>query len=364
MKKVLKFILYIFICGAIYFLLIEFILRISLFSQYLNIDLLRQPWLYAGYSSDDDYWKLYYRLGGEFRPPNPKAIHPLLGWSQVYITKANPLGLQTETLELMYSEKKKILFYGDSFVRGIGALEYEIPRYMTDHFKDVAVIDLSCGGYGLDQMFLMFKLTHKKVIKPYIVFGILVEDDLDRSILSVRTGQKPYFIANNEKLILKNVPINSDHQHYFDTHPVRIKSYLFRLILRGFSKNIPLLKRHLEKVDEKTKINTKIIDEIYAICKQENYPLLFVLFHTNLQSVSWQEKFLKDKFQQLQIPYIDTVDFLKEYADQYNLALLDFYVLGGIGRGHHNDLGNKIISEGFLKYLSQAYNFKLDSDNL
>jgi len=357
MGKSLKKIGIFFFFALICFLFFEGIIRAGIFSGRFGIPFLKQSGLYGGYAEDDDYWKLYYRIEGDFKPPHPKAIHSLLGWSQVWIEKDNPLGLSEDTRNDLISDKKKFLFFGDSYVKGIvSSPEYEIPRYLTNCFREAVVVDLGCGGYAFDQMFLLFTLMRKQVKNPCIIFGILVEDDLDRSVLSVRTGQKPYFRVEGEKLLLQGVPIDSDPKHYFDTNPPRIKSYFFRLLLRGFSRKTHFLEKRLSKMTEKIKVNGRIIDEIGAVCKQEGYPLLFVLFHANpLADMSWQEVFLKNKLSQSRIAYVDTRSFLLPYAYEHKLGIEDFYVMEGMGKSHHNDLGNKVIAEGLRKYFLEAY---------
>lgn len=359
MKKSVKAAAFIFIYLVVGCLMIEAIIRTGLFSKHFRLAWLRNASFYAGYSEDDDYWKLYYRFAGEFKPPSPKAIHPLLGWSQVWIEKDNPLGIDQEGLGLMLSDKIKILFYGDSYVRGIvSSPRYEIPKYMTKYLRHAVVVDLSSGGYGLDQMFLFFNLTRKRIQQAHVIFGILIEDDLDRSVLSVRTGQKPYFILRDNRLLLQGIPIDPDPQHYFATNPPQIKSYLFRFILQGLSRKTHFFEVHLKKIREKIIINAKIIEAIDFACKKENSPLLFVLFHQNPQITIWQEIFLKKKLEELRLPYLDTRDFLLAYASEHRTNLNNFYVTEGPGRGHHNDLGNEVIAQGILRYLAATYNLK------
>ncbi|MFA5275613.1 MAG: SGNH/GDSL hydrolase family protein [Candidatus Omnitrophota bacterium] len=350
---------------------LEILIRVSIFTDYLPIKPLRNPWLYASWYDDDDFWKLYYKFKGEFKPPPSVAIHPLLGWSQEPIDTDNPLGLRKENLEFFSSSKKQILFYGDSFVDGVvSSQDYQIPRYIAKRLNDAVVIDLGCGGYGLDQMYLLFKLTHEKSHNPLVIFGILVEDDLDRSILSVRTGQKPYFIVQNEKLVLQGVPMDSIPAHYFATNPPKIKSYLFRMVFRATTKGITLLGQSLNigkskwfinrKMNDKILINTKIIEGIDTLCKTQGYSLLFVLFHGQYELASggcWQTEFLKSLFHGMNIRYIDTADFLRSYNRQYSIPFSDFYVNEGFGEGHHNNLGNRIISEGLIEYLSRESDY-------
>ncbi len=339
-------------------IIIEILIRLSIFTPYLPIKWLKNPWRYASDLEDDDFWKLYYIFGGEFKPPASVRVHSLLGWSQGAADVSNPLGLKEDSLKSFSSSKKQILFYGDSFVAGgVSSLDFEIPRYITKRLNNTVVIDLGCGGYGLDQMYLLFKSTHAKVHEPVIIFGIFVEDDLNRSILSVRTGQKPYYIVRNGKMILRGIPIDSIPAHYFVANPPKIKSYLFNLVFRA---TIGKTKWGInKKKNDIILINTKIIESIDVLCKSKGYSLLFVLFHVEDGIVSgeyWQGKFLKRLLHSMNIKYVDTADSLRSYSRKYNVKFTDFYVNEGMKRGHHNELGNSIISEGLIEYLSRENN--------
>lgn len=357
MKKNRFFMLYVVIVVILPFLFMELLIREEIFLNFFKIEKLRQPLSYCDYYTDADYWKLYYHTVHEFAPPDPAAVHPVLGWSQCRVGKDNPLGLWEENIELMHTEKKKILFYGDSFVRGVSSPDYFIPVYMTESLNDAVVVDLSCGGYGLGQMFLMFRMTHKKVEDPYVFIGLLVDDDLDRSILPVRLGQKPYFIIDKDDLILKGLPIDPDPERYFKENPPEIKSYLFRYLYRGICRKFVFCERKLSKRRQKIEVNTRIIERLNQACKKEGYPLEFVLFYSNhyLKHIPWQEEFIKNKLGELRIPYIDTKTILLGYAEENGIDTSGFYELEDRGAGHHNDLGNKVISEGILKHLSQKY---------
>lgn len=357
MKKFCFIMTYISLVFVVCFLVIEMLLRMSIFCPVFKIEKLRHPELYAGYSDDDDYWKLYYRFDGAFKPATPTEAHPVLGWSQTEIDKENPLGLEHDTLNNLLSSKLHVMFYGDSFVKGRSSPDYFICTYMTKHLNNAVVVDLGVGGYGLDQIFLMFKLTYNKVMKPYVLIGVLCDDDLDRSVLTVRMSQKPRFILKNGELSLTGVPIDIDQKRFFETHPVEIKSYFFRYLLRNLLSGFSCIRDHLSKINEKIQINTRIIEEIKRLSDNEGTPLEFVLFYAprSLQRVTWQEKFLKDKLNELQIPFIDTKTLLLNYAKENNIDTHYFY---SFPNGHHNDLGNQIIANGLLSELSRRYGIR------
>jgi len=356
--KVFKIIITIVMIIFISLLATECILRIILFTNFFNIPSLKYPERYGSYFYDDDYWKLQSRFIGNWTTTDSRRIHSILGWSQTYITDNNPLGLFDESLNYinLNTAKNKILFYGDSFVKGAAGYSFQIPVFMNKYLENAIVVDLSCGGYGMDQMLLMFELTHAKVSNPYIIFGILTED-LDRAILSVRTNQKPYYIIRNNKLCLTGMPIEQNPFVFYAKNPPKINSYLFRIVYRNLATKFRSYRQTLNKKNEvKKRVNTKIIEQIYEISKNKGNSLLFVLFYRkeDLDSLNWREAFLKTELSELKIPYFDTKPILIQYAVDNKIPLGNFYVPDG----HHNDLGNKVIAEALLKYLAENANIK------
>jgi hypothetical protein len=344
------------VCGG-FFIFLEILIRVSLFSGSLGLKIFKNPDLYGSYSGDNDYWKLYYQLVNEYKYPASDRVQSVLGWSQDVVGEQNPLGLWQESLDrlTMKTDHTKILFYGDSYIRGASSPAYEIPRYVNNNLKDVTVADLGVGGYGLDQMYLMFRSTLSYARGSHVVFGVLIDDDLDRSILSVRTGQKPHLVIKDGKLFVENVPIDPNPERYFSTNPPKIISYLFRLVSR-----LPEIWNVVpdRKIGEKKTLNGKIIEELHSICQKEEIPLSFILFYTkySLRNVSWQEDFMKTKLNELGITYIDTKPLLVDYANSNGLDMSAFYVNDGYQREHHNDLGNQVISDNLIDYFHKDFN--------
>ena len=61
----------------------------------------------------------------------------------------------------------------------------------------------------------------------------LMPHDLDRSVLSVRIGQKPYFELVDGRLELRGVPVEPSAEAYFANHPPRIRSYLWAMLVHS-----------------------------------------------------------------------------------------------------------------------------------
>jgi len=329
--------------------LAEGLLRLVLFARWVPATSLRRPELYAGYSNDDDYWRLYYRFDRRGYPTRRDVVHPLLGWSQDRVTKDNPLGLMNETLTAMSSPGRKIPIYGDSFVRGGSEPEFHIPRYTTRGFHDTTLIDFSVGGYGVDQTYLMFDETKDLLHVSDAVVGVLTED-LDRAVLSFRTYQKPYFEVESGSLMLRGVPIDPDPEHYWRSNPPGIHSYLLAWFVRKLAAYDPRLAARSRKLPQKKGVSVKIIEEFEKQAKARNVRLLFLLFYSegDLRTTTWEEALLKEELGRRGIPFLDTKPLLLAYAEKQNLPLSDFY----IPNGHHNNVGNQRISESLQAALS------------
>jgi hypothetical protein len=208
------------------------------------------------------------------------------------------------------------------------------------------VVDLGVGGYGTDQIYLMFKETYQNIPNSQLVLlGILVPDDIDRAVLSIRTSQKPYFVPDEEgNLQLKGVPIDNAQDRYFREYSLSFKSYLFAFLKRTFVKNN-------EKAELKKRINSRMLELVKSETDSAGMDLIVVMFYPPgwLPAVSWQESWLKDKLNELGVPFIVTKEIILSYAKENLLDTADLYDEGG----HHNDLGNQVVAEGILRYLNE-----------
>ena len=309
----------------------------------LEIHAFRRPHLYANYFVDDDFWLLEQRWVGGRRYASPGRVHELLGWSQAHVTSSNPLGLDAETLSRMASAAPKILFFGDSYVRGEADPEFQLPQYLNDRLSGVDVVDVSVGGYGLDQIYLMFQEIQKA--NSLILIGILADDDLDRTVLTVRTSQKPYYLVDdNAELRLGGVPIQRDQATYFQNSSLRLKSFILAFL------NQRLVGSDL-KVSLKQRIGSALLSQFITDAQDENSGLAFVIFYSKsgLQTASWQESFLLTTLSRSNARVIDTKPHLLKYLAESGATIPSLYTPGG----HHNNAGNRVIGDAILEYLKQ-----------
>jgi hypothetical protein len=192
----------------------EGISRALLFSKVGFMEKFRTPELYFDYDSKDNYWKLYYLFAGNLRPPaNP---HPLLAWIGDF-SRENYLHHEASNIK----GRKAVLLYGDSFAGCLVSKEECSQGILNADDKFAArcyLLNCGVGNYGVDQIFLLLKNSLDHFQNPFVISSILIQD-VDRSTLSVRVGQKPYFELVADELVLWGVPINADSKAFFAMNP-------------------------------------------------------------------------------------------------------------------------------------------------
>lgn len=318
----------------------------------LNIRCFRNPVLYADYFSDDDYWKLHNNWNKGRNSTRKIPLDPLLGWSPRK-HQHNPLGIISDSPYSPDFRKKSILFYGDSFVKGTTSKKKRIPQQLNHLLPEYIVYNYGVGAYGIDQIFLRFKESYPLFKAPTIVFGILTTD-LDRCVLSIREAPKPYFIIEDDKLLLQKVSVDSDFSEWLKHNPPDIKSYFLAFTIRAIriiaAGGDPAELTY--KQDEKKQINAQIIEEVVKESREHGLPLLYVIFYTKkgLRKTGWRELFLKEQFRKLSVPYLDTKEILLHHARQEFTDVSDYYASEHM---HLNEKGNTIIARAIAEYFNK-----------
>jgi hypothetical protein len=334
------------ICG-----LCEGLLRVVLFSDSFAIDALRKPWRYA--SGDDDYWKLSFIWEAGKKGQGVGRIDPELGWAPAK-EPGNPLGIITETPYKMEDIRQPVLFFGDSFVAGATPIPYRIPQLLDGLSVDRSVLNYGVGGYGVDQIYLRFRKTAKDFDKPTILIGILT-GDLDRGVLSFRTGQKPYFDIIDDALVVRNLPILPSTRDYVKAYPPKIRSYLARFILFRLE---PLISKEWSRRwvdDDGTRrqiehINKRLLRSFSEDAAANGMEIYTVLFYgeEDFSEQTWRERFLKATLDEVGLPYFDTKACILDYMKEANVQLIELFYQEN---GHPNEKGNQIISDSLFDWL-------------
>ena len=331
----------------------EAFLRLALFSDTFPVPALRQSWRYADSSYEDDYWKLAFLFDSSAKAQRVGYIDPQLGWAMEK-SPDNPLGLVSDTPYSVADIRRPLLFYGDSFVAGASPVPDRIPQIMDRLLPERSVLNYGVGGYGVDQIFLRYANTVGDFSAPTVLIGILTSD-LDRSILGMRTGQKPYFDIQDDRLVTQNLPILATTREYVDSHPPGINSYFIRFLMFRLRPLLPAewfdrVFSFDEKHRKKLAVNRKILEDLGKDAGERGLSLGVVIFYSQeeLAEESWREGYLKETLQALDIPYLDTGVLLSDYAISQGIGLDALYYKEN---GHPNALGNEAIAKGLVNWL-------------
>lgn len=296
----------------------ELALRWALFGPADGFAALRRPELFAEPLGDDELWKLQVALDGEHRPP--ERPHPVLGWVGWF---------SEETYEhrdaAQLGARRPVLLYGDSFAACVPATRsfHEIlngdPAFAAEHH----LLNYGVSGYGVDQILLLLQRTIDLYDDPFVVLSWMTFD-LDRSVLTVRPGQKPRFRLADGELQLEPTPILSDPLQHHAEHPPAIASYLWRFLLHGGL--LPrsaqaLLTAEPAAIARKEALNERLLLAAFDELRRRDVDFVCLVFHPHAPGVStldgppdWRERFLRELLERERVPYIWSEDALPPRA--------------------------------------------------
>lgn len=336
----------------------EKIFQRLLFSDNPAFDKWRNPGFYADPDSEDAYWKLYYLFGGQYKPPeNP---HPRFGWVGHFHRKTYVHG-DIKGLK----NKRPVLLFGDSFAMCVESSEcfQDILNPDSVFGQNHYLLNYGVGGYGVDQIALLFEEITKHYEDPFVIFSIMITD-LDRSLLSFRTGQKPFYKIIDDSLVLSGIPINPRPDDFIKNNPPQIKSYLYRKFLYGNSNFLSeeitsRLKKEAEYRQKKIITNEKILKNVLSLLRNRNIDHCFLIFHflrdnnDNFGDGSvdkWRNDFLKNFLEKNEVPYIWSMNLIQKDTT-YHPDDIQKYIHTGDGHPttHFNKLISKEIKKAVLK---------------
>ncbi len=355
------------------FLASEIIFRNLLFSNIRALEKFRDPGLYASFDSDD-YWKVFYLLQKLSRKPlknhpllrwESREIHPLLGWLSKNVSDSYNHHSADEI-----GNRRPVLLYGDSFAACATEECFEdILNNDNDFRHDYYLLNYAVGGYGVDQIHLLFKESIDNYNNPFVIISLMTTD-MDRSILSVRGSPKPYYEIDADTLKLFGTPIDQNREVFISNNPPQIRSYLYRLFLFGGDYILPnRLRQYLKGNDlrEKKKIliNKKIIVETIKALEQKQLEYVFLIFHDHYKILrtkdDWRDSLLKQLFIENDVPYISSKEIIKnDDLRTDSESYINYYYLPI--NGHPSSHQNQVIAKELKRYIlkrqiRKTYNF-------
>jgi hypothetical protein len=202
------------------------------------------------------------------------------------------------------------------------------------------VLNYGVAGYGFDQIVLAFETQSERLGGHDALIGLLTTD-LDRSVLSVRSGPKPFFTEDQGMIELHTDHI-TDNKLYFEEHPVRPLSYLWTYLRINIPRHWNVWVRKTPwncEVDQKERINKALFTRLAERCDAHKVDCTIVLFHNPEQvglEPDWRSDLVHREAERVGLPLIDT-----------RQAMLDAQAAGtqvyGADR-HPNATGNKVLA--------------------
>ncbi len=323
----------------------------------------------------DSKWRLEWIKRKVDEKGNPKmdffyAKHdPLLGWRltpnidkvQTFYEKeltTNSKGIRSK-VEYNYQRpagKVRILILGESFTFGTEVGDEETyPYYLQKILPSAEVINFGVFGYGFDQMLLYLKEEGLKY-NPDIVIIPFLEIDKNRSLLGFRDYAKPYFVIENHKLSLKNVPIAAPEETY--------KNEFFRSklidIIKIVHRNILVKTGAYQKQEDE--INQAIFHELVDTIKNAGAVPVFAYLQGIRDVIKKQTMSEKDSkfFEYWDKEGVHCI-YLLSYIREVNAMQIKAMGLEGktvaVQRkhGHFSPRENNIIAVGIKDYLSKNH---------
>jgi hypothetical protein len=324
-------------------LLSEAAYRFMLFSHLPFMERYRDPSLYTDYYSDGDWWKLYYLFGKKEHEPT-KHPHHLLGWTGDFSGES----YRHDEAGRIHG-KRPVLLYGDSFARCLTA-QSDCFQGILNNDKEFSrqyfMLNYGVAGYGVDQIYLLLKNSIALYEHPYVVVGLYTRD-LDRSILPLFVGQKPYFDVVSDDLVLRGTPISDDPTRYLSDNPPKIWSYLYRLWL--YQDGRPWrLRLYLRDTDEihrkKLLVNEKIVVSMIRELQTRKVDHTFVIFadKNSVNEMEWREGFLLELLDRHDTPYLSSRVIIMDDAKREGRTVEDYYIPVD---GHPNAYQNSLVAK-------------------
>ena len=176
----------------------------------------------------------------------------------------------------------KLVFFGDSFVES-AACSNDTLTTKLERLTGIDTLNYGVGGYGLDQILLSFERVAPRFDRAdcLILIG-LIQNDLERVLLQVRSAPKPYFTVDGDRLALHTDHIDAKALgDYFQRPPERFYLYDFLRGRLGHPAYAAFLRdTRVQRQAAVADLSTRIVERFADDARRSRFRMAFVIFPT------------------------------------------------------------------------------------
>ena len=311
-------------------LLAEGLFRALLFWPVPGLAFLRQAYLYSPFPSAE-FSILHHqftKMAGIRTPPIPHP-HPVVGWAGDFDPETYK-HLDTPNV----GKRRPVLLYGASFVACLYGKAFDPHsdgKCFQEYFNSQESFSRRCRllnygtvGYGLDQAMMLLERSADLYPRPYVVFSVS-QNDLERALREFYGWKKPRFLVKDGRLVQGEPTIDDNDQNYFDTHPVKIVSYLYRLLIYGGRHAVlGRLPNAPEYEGEGKPLLRLLLERVIGDLRQRHLDFVFMVFAVP-HPEDWRGQLLREVLREENVPMIDVQALLEKDMATAHLGYQDYF---------------------------------------
>ena len=316
----------------------------DLFAGTLLAHALRRPGRWAS-SSSDLYWKLVHRWKTSEAPSYMPPHDPRLGWTWWNVEP----GTYRHIDEVGLAGRRPVLLFGDSYSACLTSPEECFQGLMerSPLADELLLLNYGVCGYGFDQIYLLVDAALDRHLEqaPIVVVGVLVDDDLNRSLLSLREYPKPRLRVVDGELAEPQTAVPTREEYLAELSGLPASWAL--ALVRGLSRKDPLVIPGSPEQREMGELNRHIVRAIVTRLREREVQFFFLLFHTadsfgSWGDIDWRQRMLVEEFEALEAPWYEVRPEIQTRAAATGKPLDDYFIPDDqAGSGHYNAEGNR-----------------------
>ena len=349
------------LAGLVVLVLCELGLRWVLFGGHGTGFGLRNPAFFAERHDEERFWRLMQRFRGDPGPLEDDLYHAELGWRSRWF---DPVTYEHKD-GVRLAGRRPVLLFGGSFARctvpQVDCFEGLLER--SPLHETHMLLNYGTPAFGMDQSFLLLQRTLPRwlPLAPIVVFGVSVDEDLDRACLSFTGWPKPRLVHGANGLELETVPTAAG--------PDRTPSYLWRWLLHGGL--LPdgvrdVLTGARAKRLAKERLARDLLRALKVEMETRGLHYFVVLFHGlpylgEIGPHDWREELLLRVLREERIPFVSSKAALQKHALASGRPLSGYFEAAeGGARDPYLPLGNAVVFQAIRGGLIGQYEMRTD----